>query len=570
MAQAIESDTAPRTYRYSAHLTRQTPDGMALVLFNAPATDIGRWAGIPQRLKLNNEETSGFQREVSPTRVRQIAAFFDDSRNIVQNPLLAALQETAAISFDPLEEHPEFGTLSITLEDYGSLSLLDLLRKVAHRLESRVPGLQAEDDRILEIIREASKYHSINGFEDDLTADDEEELSSTDEDVNDAAGAVLGDETQITDFYTEIMGRIIALEKMGSEERPEELLGFTREAMLGYIKPIVLVDGQHRLQGAIRAAENLAKKNRTDGDLFDAVDRGEDPETAAASLLESSVRQLPVSLLMDDSSSEHVFQFIIVNQKATPIGKALLGTIVSTSLSRDELEPVADRLRQANIQLDDSQAVAFLTRFEGSPFRGLVQTGVGRETPNLLIWPVLKGLVGIFRELKGGRLYFSTVDSAAQWRKGQLANCGVVAEGDSDADKFTLWSEPDGPWRDLFITFYIKVRDKLGNVTDPEMSNYWGKTTSQLYNKIYLTILAADFFDYIATKEISFDSIETMETVVDEYLGPLDARYFSRTWKIEGVKKDALATKRKWATLWHDYRKGSSLPTEAAFGRKDV
>ena len=66
-------------------------------------------------------------------------------------------------------------------------------------------------------------------------------------------------------------------------------------------------------------------------------------------MLASCSRRLPISLLLDDSPEEHVFQFVVVNQKATPIGRALLGTIVSTSLTAEELDKVAQRLTQAGI-----------------------------------------------------------------------------------------------------------------------------------------------------------------------------------------------------------------------------
>lgn len=81
---------------------------------------------------------------------------------------------------------------------------------------------------------------------------------------------------------------------------------------------------------------------------------------------------------MESLPAEHVFQFVVVNQKATPIGRALLGTIVSTSLSAEELEGVSARLEAAGIPLEDPQAIAFLTRHPDSPFKDLVEKGASK------------------------------------------------------------------------------------------------------------------------------------------------------------------------------------------------
>ena len=176
------------------------------------------------------------------------------------------------------------------------------------------------------------------------------------------------------------------------------------------------------------------------------------------------VPELPVSLLLDESPSEHVFQLVVVNQKATPMGKAPIGTIVSTTLSRDELDSVAQRLAIPGIRLEDSQTVVeYLTRAEDSPFRGVVQTGVIGDQAGHLQWNVLKGLTSIFRELKGGRLYHQTVDYAMKWRRRELIDSHFVSDGADAAEKYRIWSAPDSPWRDVFVRFYTLV------VIDSEM-----------------------------------------------------------------------------------------------------
>jgi hypothetical protein len=314
------------------------------------------------------------------------------------------------------------------------------------------------------------------------------------------------------------------------------------------------VDGQHRLSGAVTSARHAANTDEGRETLRRAVDDGKDPDQAEEALVASKARNLPVSLLLDASPSEHVFQFVVVNQKATPMGKALLGTIVSTSLSREELDPVAARLRNAGIRLEDSQAVAYLTRADQSPFKGLVQTGMTGDESGHLQWNVLKGLTSIFRELHGGKLYHQTVDYAAKWKRRELLESDLVADGADPKEKFELWSAPDGPWREVFIRFFTLIRNRFAD-DDPEAHNAWGRTTSNLYNKISLTILAADYFQFLVDRRFTLDSVAEVNDTFDEWLDGVSDQYFARDWRMGSLKKDQAPVQKRWATLWFEYRK---------------
>jgi hypothetical protein len=552
-----------RTHKYPAYLMLQTAGSKPLVLFVAPATEIADWVGIPQRGRLDGGETVGFQRQENPARVKELAEFFSDPRNVVQNPLLCAMQDPLDIKFDPVAPGSPFGELSITTDALDTLSLLELVKRVVARLESRVPSLASQpidQDRLAVILRRASDFHELADAVDfsELDTDPIETDDSIDASAEDSAGDVasvlLTEETQLVDFYQELVTRRDVLGRLGADEDPRELLGFSKEAMISYLQPVVLVDGQHRLRGAVTAAESGANSAEGRDELKKAIDSGIEPDAAQASVVASKSRMLPVSLLLDDSPSEHVFQFVVVNQKATPMGKALLGTIVSTSLSRDELEPVAQRLRNAGIRLEDSQAVAYLTRSDESPFKGLVQTGVVGDSGGHLQWNVLKGLTSIFRELKGGKLYHQTVDYAAKWRRRELINSDLVGDGSDASEKFKIWSSPDGPWRDVFIRFYTLVRDRFGD-SDPEAHNAWGRTTSNLYNKISLTILGADYFQFLDDRRKTLNAIDDVNETFEEWLDGVNGTYFNRDWRMGSLKKDQGPVQKRWSMVWFEYRK---------------
>ncbi|MFC7870787.1 hypothetical protein ACFUS2_06435 [[Kitasatospora] papulosa] len=558
------------TYTYPAHITQQTPSGKPLVFFAAPATQIDQWVGVPQRSRLDDEETIGFQRQENKTRIRELSSFYHDERNIVQNPLLAAPQSATSVTFKALDGYPDFGTIEIVSEDFSDTSLLELMTQVVAGLESRVPDLKdapLDQERLSSIMDRGRKEHGLDVVvdEDDEEEDGAEENGGNGDDA-DAASVLLTDETHLIDFYTELKGRIKVLEALDPDVKPQRILGFDRNAMISYLKPIMLVDGQHRLKGAVLAAETFAKGGEGEAFLLEAAESGKDPAEAKAEFIALHARRLPVSLLLDPSPSEHVFQFVVVNQKATPMGKALLGTIVSTSLSKDELEPVAQRLKNAGIKLDDSQAIAYLTRAEESPFKNFVQTGItgatGDRTTSLQ-WPVLKGLVGVFRELSGGKIYGQKTDWARVWGKNHLDDSAFVAAFDTHEEKLAEWARPDGPWREVFIRFYSNIREKFG-ADDPEASNAWGTTRSNLYNKVSLTILAADYFEFLRMQKKTLHSVADVDSTMEDWLEGVNTAYFNRNWKVE--KKDTPLIRRTWARLWNEYRKNpESLPKEGEY-----
>jgi hypothetical protein len=553
------------TFRYPALKLQQTEESKPLVLFAASATEIEQWAGVPQRRRLSGEETVGWQREENPERLRELTRFFSDGRNVVQNPLLGAVQDGRSVRFEPAG-NDGFGYLVIQGEDPSQWKLLKMLQKVCQRLQERVPSLAESEVPKARLRRAMDLARETHGLEFAETPDGEDEEALPDEldeesegemaeEPSEAASAVFDEETQILDFYRELQVRIEILEQLGQGADPDSILGFTRDAMLGYLKPVVLVDGQHRLRGAVRAAREILNSEEGQEAQARAIDEGQSPEEATSEVLQRVARALPFSLLLDDSPKEHVFQFVVVNQKATPMGRALLGTIVSTSLAKNELEAVADRLRRAGIPLDDAQAVAYLTRAEASPFVGLVQTGVSGDDSSHLQWTVLKGLTTIFRELRGGRLYGQNNDYADIWRRKHLNESALVAEGADAEEKYRLWSSPGGPWRAVFMRFYTLVRDHFGDPNDMNAPNAWGNTDSNLFNKISLTILAADYFQFLCERQLSLNSVDDVDTTVAEWLEGTDSRYFSRDWGLTSIKKDQTAVRNKWAATWSEYRK---------------
>ena len=86
-------------------------------------------------------------------------------------------------------------------------------------------------------------------------------------------------------------------------------------------------------------------------------------------------------------------------------------------------------------------------------------------------------------------------------------------------------------------------------------SNAWGNTDSNLFNKISLTILAADYFQFLRERRLSLNSVDDVDTTVAEWLEGTNPSYFNRDWGLTSIKKDQTAVRNNWAATWTEYRK---------------
>jgi len=561
-----------KTFTYPALLVRQGSGAPPLVLFSASAVEIDEWVGIPRKTRIIDGETLGFQRDDNPDRVNQIAKFYSEPHNVIHNPLLCAIRQNIGIdvsftslSVEPNEEaHAIVGTLTIKVKARDLQSLGDLFRDAREALEQRVPELVGREapDALIRRLRDQSETVFPSDATDDYGEEDNAEDSSDEPtietaDLNQSAEEALFEESHIADFWAELKAREVLLGRLGQQFQGDEFVGFGRDAVEAFLRPVILVDGQHRLLGALQAA-----RTSIDSDpqiltrMAELIAAGAETDTVQKTLLVERARRLPISMLLDANPGEHVFQFVVVNQKATPVRPALLATIISTSLSDAELEPIAGRLENAGIPLRNSRAISFFVRNQASPFESLVTRGLESEGVELLPWTVLVKLVDIFRDLKGARYFHDgKVDFADAWKRRYLP-MSKITNVNANENAYSVWSDPDGPWKDVFIAFWSSVRDILGNTTLPEAPNYWGRPrTSNLFNKPSLLTLATDFFAFISDARRPINSTEEVKGLVEEWLLDVDRNYFARNWRLSGVKKDSAGSRKQWSKLWCDYRR---------------
>lgn len=568
-----------KTYIYPAVRILQSGRAQPLVLLAAKATEIDQWAGVPQKLRVVvdedvNTELLGFQRDEDPDRIEQIAKFYADANNVLQNPLLCAIRKAIGkeVTFIAEEgERPESdivrGRLEITVVDRSQQGLAALFNETRLFLEERVPALagQRPSDHLLTKLRSL-----LNSTEDDETTDaDDAEAAPLEE--------ALTEQSHIAEFWDAIAAREQLLSELGNKFDGDEFLGFSKDVLASYLCPVILVDGQHRLHGALKAASTALQQddnriNRAAELLAAAPQPDPDPNKIQFDLLTEKSRILPISLLLDERPEEHVFQFVVVNQKATPVRAALLGTIISTSLAEDELSSITERLENAGVPLQSSIAITYFAKNDNSPFAGLVSRGMLGDGTEKLPWSVLGQIVSLFRNLRGAKYFHDPkIDYADVWQRRLLDSSDICSDWNvHDASSaFDYWKQSDGPWRDVFVNFWTAVRDMLGETSNNSAPNYWGQPrSSNLFNKPSLLTLATDFFAYLVESRQVIASADSVKELVADWLSDVNTNYFARDWKLSGVKKDSTGIRKQWSYQWFSHRRDpKNLPAVTCYSR---
>lgn len=550
------------TFEYPAIKIKQNDFCNDLILFGASAFEMRKWAGVPQKKKLDDVETVGFQRVENKKRLSELRSFYLNEKNIIQNTLICAIRdiEGCSTTFQEIEGN---GSLKVEFPNFYNMEIVELFGILRSSLEKRIKdkSLIVIDDQekqrlkeLLSVVHNSYQFNSVESEAEDSEYDDEEANNSSNE-----VTSIVTDDSHLTDFIKEIAIRHEILKECPQLfSDADDFLGFTRQSLISFILPVSLVDGQHRLLGAVDEINHKMESGKFNEQLFKLIDDGYTAEEANEKILKMHTRVLPISLLMSTDPSEQVFQFVVINQKATPIERSLLGTIVSTTLTSDEMEGVTKRLTASGIKLEEARAITWAARDPASPFYQLVDRGVNNDASELLQWSVTGKIINIFKELDGGVLFGERNDYAKRWKDKFLAESELVSNFDEELfpSAYEYWSSLEGPWRTVFIAFWNKIKSKFSQSTNKDRRNYWGSPReSNLFNKISLTILAADFFQFLIETKTTVNSAYHVSDLVDAWLEDTDPAYFDKEWNLSGVKKDSKGIRDRWAELWKEYRK---------------
>lgn len=446
-------------YEYIAQLFEPREGAGKILQFIAPAADIAGWAGVPRKAF---DYQHGFQRTLQLSRIREVADFFKkDARNI--SPTSVVVGFTGPVETEVLEAvQSPYSTavrLRVKLEDLDALSLPELADRVLEALRQRLP---AETTQLIDENLEEAVAQAIRLEEDEAVDESFSELA--DVDVAEAA-----EQSYLGDFYARLLGY-----RRETTPWPEE--HELREVLYSFLKPGIIVDGQHRVFGAALADEKLL---------------------------------LSVCAIPEASWAESVYQFVVINQKAKPIKPAFLSSIIATSLNSSEIEAVYERLETSKIDVGRAELMERINTDANSPFRGMIDFQVA-GAPGFLQFPGIAALAKDFEAIP-------------------RAFPALLVDG--------TWATSESPWVDHFFAFWRGIRSYFEG-QDPRLwqkpseanpNNLLKIVTLQEVQRLVLSTWAD-------SRDKKLSAADSTEVWARAYWEEFPSTFFTDEWKKKGLQ----------------------------------
>lgn len=563
------------TFAYPAIRYQQlasTSDGKprSIICLTAPCDEILSWAGIPRKVETlataDSDDTvplHGYQRAKDDSRIQKLVEFYQNPSNVVPTSLLLATRDDARVKFVATGPTVDFGssvaeqgTITIEYDVDRIAKFSDLLARLAKLLESRHSALaQAIVPTSLvdywkgRLVQTDTEKNTVdeNGSPDAENEEDEEE------DEDSSAVNPYHPDSHIEDFYREIMLRRTLCAELPYLNDRDEVLGITRQMVLDYLAPATVVDGQHRLLGATESLDFVTSEYLESPEAEQRLIAGESGEEIDRQFRKKARRVFSATLLDDSDWAEHVFHFVVVNQKVKPIPKVLLSSIIGTSLNAEEIERIQNRLSDAGIAIDDYRVMARLTEDSQSPFFGVVKRGYtasAKKEAVKLDWSVVNGLASDFRTLKSlqpfDRRVPGEVNPGTQWKQASLEKSPFIIafaksmkhEGDEPPTPREAWANAvNGAWLPVFFQFWKVAREKLSDDSNSR-SSWQDPHSSNLFNGATMRCLLCDFVEYLFDAEFQPTDQSHFFKEIDEYFKKMKPTFFAKEWNIIGKRLD--------------------------------
>jgi hypothetical protein len=373
--------------KYEVIAFRQQVKSPIQVAFVAHAGEILSWAGIPRK---SDEMLTGYQRFLDEKRVDgQILPFFQNSENCSPTAIIVALRKDSTLGHCKLANESiapgEIIKTTLTiLFDEASVQTDELFESALRYVNNRLSQSPSEPESV--VVEEEQEEDTDNSESDDETSDDD----------------------TLVHLGTSTLERM----KQLLDDRNNWRNPNFRKSIIEFVKPVMLIDGQHRTSGAAKIGEN----------------------------------GLPfvVCGLYDVPWTEQVFQFTVVNLKPKRLPPSTITAIAGLSLTRSEQDDVETRLRQAGVRMAEVSMMSLVAYADESPFADLVDMNIGSRTENK------------------NRLGYTTVKRlSAPWYRATRKSFTLIAKEIVNTNNQTTarneWRE-QRYWFDFFCAFWDTVR----------------------------------------------------------------------------------------------------------------
>jgi hypothetical protein len=484
-------------YTYIGFLYRQGDSLQDLITFCAPAEHIKQWGGVPAK---TTRFHGGFQRaltkrykkimkffeagDVSPTSI--IVAFREEQLKLTELGYSAAWSSPSELSYPTRLAHLSFEAIDA---DPTTADTQALAKQVADAMGKRL----GEGDT------PSAEDGDSGGQNEDSAIDDADEDADDTEDALDIGVSKL---REFHDFVSspEKISRWIADEtevfeeakksgKIGPDEMPPEIA--LRSLLLSLLKPAMIVDGQHRVNGA-----------------------------ADASVREDIV--FTVCALKDADWVEQVFQFVVLNKLAKPISKDFLTGLLNTSLTNEEIKTIEPQLERVGISNADRVIMRAINFNPSSPFLDMVALPgevVGAQNTGKLSGQGMLRIAKRWRGIGGG--------SNKKTQK-ELKLFEKCLQGTNHKARVRDWVEQK--WTTFFHAFWRTVRSKY------EPAQIWVKDSGFHLLMIVTMFELEDYFiETKAAADTRFSSVADFENQTSTFFDDIPAVFFQH-WEATGLQ----------------------------------
>lgn len=517
-----------KKYTYIGQLYKQGDSPSKLVTFCAPAADIFTWGGIPQK---TDRFDGGFQRALDK-RHEKIRKFFESGQASPTSVVIAfreGVTNIQPLSFpnvwpqDDLSEKPEFIQISFELDekDKEETPLDELIEETKTLLKKRIgeEDLKNSDENGDEGDSEEKQGKNGDGDESESGDSEDEEDENDTIDVGhskliafykfisdkDKVSAWIESENQI---HAEIRAktRKTKKEKEYIRDNPEVKL---KQTLVSLLRPAMIVDGQHRVNGAYNASTSPVSFN--------------------------------ICAIVDADWVEQVFQFVILNKTAKPISKGFLSGLLNTSLTNKEIDDIDERLETIGIKNLDRLILRLINYSPESPFQNEV------AAPGEVVGVDNSGKLKDQGMIRLAKTWYSIQNNK---NKLQMFYPVLGINDDNNASAQRQWNK-ENFWIKPFYAFWNTVK----SLYQPE--GIWEKSETIHLVKIVTFHVLQDYF--ILSQEQAgnkFSSLEDFSEKVKNFYSPVKATFF-KGWSMTGLQSgDGPEYIRK---AIHKYRMGAKL-----------
>lgn len=498
-------------------------DKYIMATFVVGSSDLIEWAGVPRK---KNESTSkiSFQRSLDDRRLDKIKMHFENC--VTPNSILLTIAEKDITNINEISESVVgtsdvyVGKLKINIDNTG-LRLEEAIEKVLELLKSRLSKKElleleeTETSHSLEITDISYEAEEIS--DDNLTVEESLECESQGFEITTKSHLV-----ETIEFLT----RFLENYKLNNECYSEEEINSVNSFCNDYLKPAFLVDGQHRTFGAYSKIVEEYENGNGEYEIL-----------------------LPVCAIINSDWKESVFQFVIINQTAQRIESKFLSSIISTSLTDDELSTFRRQLENSGAPVGEAILINELNTRQYivderniNPFYSNIEFGVQNESEQLLRYSTVKSLVDKIRNFKD--------NSNTVFGKTYQGFSDYLREIDINQEE---WKNKY--WIDFMVCFWNLVEDKFVSNKKLRYEMYKEDNDSKIHSgtnlslKVSMEYIQDSFISYIVKnskllKKIGINKINISDGVLLYY----DIQKLFECW-CEDHNKNYNFFERNWKGL---------------------